>query len=61
MTERETAVLRYLPTALSQREISGEPFVSANTVKTHCSAIYHELAVPDRKAGVQTARNLGLL
>ncbi len=29
LTERETAVLRYLPTTLSQREIAGELFVSA--------------------------------
>ncbi len=61
LTERETAVLRYLPTALSQREIAGELFVSANTVKTHCSAIYRKLAVSNRKAAVQRARDLGLL
>ncbi len=61
LTERETAVLRYLPTALSQREIASELFVSANTVKTHCSAIYRKLAVSSRKAAVQTARDLGLL
>ena len=61
LTERETAVLRYLPTALSQREIAGELFVSANTVKTHCSAIYRKLAVSSRKAAVQAARDLRLL
>ncbi len=61
LTERETAVLRFLPTTLSQREIAGELFVSANTVKTHCSAIYRKLAVSDRKAAVQRARDLGLL
>ncbi len=61
LTERETAVLRYLPTALSQREIAGELFVSPNTVKTHCTAIYRKLAVGNRKAAVQTARDLGLL
>lgn len=61
LTERETAVLRYLPTKLSQREIAGELFVSQNTVKTHCSAIYRKLAVDSRKAAVQAARDLGLL
>lgn len=61
LTERETAVLRYLPTPLSQREIAGELFVSANTVKTHCSAIYRKLAVSSRKGAVQAARDLGLL
>ena len=61
LTERETAVLRYLPTKLSQRDIASELFVSPNTVKTHCAAIYRKLGVGDRKAAVQTARDLGLL
>lgn len=61
LTERETAVLRFLPTKLSQREIGSELFVSANTVKTHCAAVYRKLGVGDRKAAVQRARDLGLL
>jgi LuxR family maltose regulon positive regulatory protein len=61
LTDRETAVLRYLPTKLSQREIASELYVSPNTVKTHCAAIYRKLGVGDRKAAVQTARDLGML
>ena len=61
LTERELAVLRYLPTQLSQRDISAELYVSLNTVKTHCSAIYRKLGVGDRKSAVQTARQLQLL
>ena len=61
LTERELAVLHYLPTQLSQREISGELYVSLNTVKTHCSAIYRKLDVRDRKSAVQAARDLRLL
>ncbi len=61
LTERETAVLRYLPTKLSQRDIASELYVSPNTVKTHCAAIYRKLGVGDRKAAVQTARDLGIL
>ena len=61
LTERETAVLRYLPTKLSQREIASELYVSPNTVKTHCAAIYRKLGVGDRKAAVQAARDLGML
>ncbi len=61
LTERELAVLRYLPTRLSQREISGELYVSLNTVKTHCSAIYRKLGVGDRKSAVQAARDHRLL
>ena len=61
LTDREIAVLRYLPSPMSQREIAGELFVSLNTVKTHCRAIYRKLAVTDRKAAVQAARDAGLL
>ena len=61
LTERELAVLRYLPSRMSQREIASELFVSLNTVKTHCKAIYRKLAVGDRKAAVQAAREQGLL
>ena len=61
LTEREAAVLRYLPTPLSQREIAAELYVSLNTVKTHCAAIYRKLDVGDRRAAVQAARSLHLL
>ncbi|MEM7284788.1 MAG: LuxR C-terminal-related transcriptional regulator [Actinomycetota bacterium] len=61
LTERELAVLRYLPSQLSQREIASELYVSLNTVKTHCRAIYRKLGTGDRKAAVQAARDAGLL
>ncbi len=61
LTDRELAVLRYLPTKLTQRDISIELYVSLNTVKTHCSAIFRKLGVGDRKSAVQTARDLHLL
>ena len=61
LTERELAVLRYLPSRLSQREIAGELYVSLNTVKTHCKAIYRKLGVDRRQAAVHTARGHGLL
>lgn len=61
LTERELAVLHQLPTARSQREIAAELFVSLNTVKTHCRAIYRKLGVGDRKSAVQAAREFGLL
>jgi len=60
-TERELSVLRYLPSKLSQREIAGELYVSLNTVKTHCRAIYRKLGVEGRHAAVQSARDHGLL
>ncbi|WP_323187198.1 LuxR C-terminal-related transcriptional regulator [Streptomyces sp. NBC_00006] len=61
LTGRETAVLRYLPASLSQRDIAAELYVSLNTVKTHCHAIYRKLGVSDRKSAIQAARDLHLL
>ena len=61
ITDRELAVLRYLPSSMSQRDIASELYVSLNTVKTHCRAIYRKLGVGDRKAAVQAARDLHLL
>ncbi len=61
LTDRELAVLRLLPTELSQREIAVELYVSPNTVKTHTSAIYRKLGVSDRKSAIQVARDHRLL
>lgn len=61
LTERELAVLRYLPSQLSLRDISSEMYVSMNTVKSHCTAIYRKLGVGDRKSAVQAARDNDLL
>ncbi len=61
LTDREHAVLRYLPSQLSHRDIAGELYVSLNTVRTHCKAIYRKLGVSDRKSAVQAARDHDLL
>ena len=61
LTERELSVVRYLPSQLSQREIANELYVSLNTVKSHCKAIYRKLGVDGRKPAVQAARDHGLL
>jgi LuxR family maltose regulon positive regulatory protein len=61
LSERELAVLRYLPSTLSLPEIARELYVSPNTVKTQCSAIYRKLGVTGRKAAVQAARERRLL
>jgi LuxR family maltose regulon positive regulatory protein len=61
LSEREMAVLRYLPSALSLPEIARELYVSPNTVKTQCNAIYRKLAVTSRRAAVQAARERHLL
>jgi LuxR family maltose regulon positive regulatory protein len=61
LSERELAVLRYLPSTLSLPGIARELYVSPNTVKTQCNAIYRKLAVTSRKAAVQAAREHRLL
>jgi LuxR family maltose regulon positive regulatory protein len=61
LSEREAAVLSYLPTMMSNQEIATELFVSVNTVKTHLKAIYRKLDVDDRRAAVRRARELTLL
>ncbi len=61
LSERELAVLRYLPSTLSISQIARELYVSPNTVKTQCSAIYRKLAVTSRPAAVQAARQRRLL
>ncbi len=61
LSEREAAVLRFLPTMMSNQEIASELFVSVNTVKTHLKAIYRKLDVPDRREAVRRARELELL
>jgi LuxR family transcriptional regulator, maltose regulon positive regulatory protein len=61
LSERELAVLRLLPTRLSNREIGHQLYVSVNTVRTHVQAIYRKLEVTTRAQAVANARQLGLL
>jgi LuxR family maltose regulon positive regulatory protein len=61
LTERELAVLRLLPTRLSNREISRELYVSVNTVRTHVQGIYRKLGVATRNEAVARARQLTLI
>jgi LuxR family transcriptional regulator, maltose regulon positive regulatory protein len=61
LTRCEARVLRYLPTHLSAREIAGELYLSANTVKTHQRHLYQKLGARNRMQAVGRARALGLL
>jgi LuxR family maltose regulon positive regulatory protein len=61
LSDREEAVLRFLPTELSNGEIASEMFVSVNTVKTHLRSIYRKLDVRRRHEAVERARELRLL
>jgi LuxR family maltose regulon positive regulatory protein len=61
LSDREEAVLRYLPTVMSKAEIASELFVSINTVKTHTRNIYRKLGVGTRTEAVRRARHLNLV
>lgn len=60
LTRCEARVLRYLPTHLPTREIAGELYLSANTVKTHQRHLYQKLGARNRMEAVERARALGL-
>jgi LuxR family maltose regulon positive regulatory protein len=60
LSPSELAVLRLLPTGLSQREIGAELYLSVNTVKTHCRNIYAKLHAGSREEAVARARQFGM-
>ena len=61
LSEREMAVLRYLPTPLTFAEIAGQLYVSKNTVRTHAQSIYRKLGAESRADAVAAARRERLL
>ena len=61
LSDRESAILRFLPTRLTNQEIARECFMSVNTVKTHLKSMYSKLGVSSRSGAVQKARLQGLL
>jgi LuxR family maltose regulon positive regulatory protein len=61
LSDRELAVLRLLPSGMSQREIGSELFVSLNTIKTHLRNIYRKLGADGREDAVERARELRLI
>jgi LuxR family maltose regulon positive regulatory protein len=61
LSDRELAVLRFLPTNLSAAEIGSELHLSVHTVKTHMRKLYAKLDVHTRAEAVRKGRELGLL
>jgi LuxR family maltose regulon positive regulatory protein len=61
LTERERAVLGYLPTMMSNAEIAKQLLMSVNTVKTHLKSVYRKLGVERRRDAVVRARQFELL
>ena len=61
LSPSELAVLRLLPSFLTNQEIADMLFLSVNTVKTHLRSIYRKLAVSSRRQAIANGRRLGLL
>ncbi|GAB4085239.1 LuxR C-terminal-related transcriptional regulator [Myceligenerans cantabricum] len=61
LTQRESELLRDLPSPMSVQEIADARGVSLNTVKTHLGSVYRKLGVSRRRGAVLEARRRGLL
>ena len=61
LTGSELAVLRFLPSHMTNQEIAEALFLSINTVKTHLRSVYRKLGVTARRQAISRGRHLGLL
>ncbi|HKD88276.1 MAG TPA: LuxR C-terminal-related transcriptional regulator [Streptosporangiaceae bacterium] len=61
LTESELAVLRFLPSHMTNQEIAEALFLSINTIKTHLSSVYRKLGVANRRQAIAQGRRLDLL
>ena len=60
LTQRESEVLSFMVTGLSNRGIATRLIVSDETVKSHLRSIYRKLGVADRTSAVATALREGI-
>jgi DNA-binding NarL/FixJ family response regulator len=60
LTQRESEILSYVVTGLSNRAIATKLVIGDETVKSHLSSIYRKLGVSDRTGAVATALREGI-
>jgi LuxR family maltose regulon positive regulatory protein len=61
LTKREEQLLEALVTTSSRADIASQLFLSVNTVKTQCAALYRKLGVRTRPDAILKGRQLGFL
>jgi DNA-binding NarL/FixJ family response regulator len=61
LSEREEEVLRLLAGGATTREIAGQLYLSAYTIKDHIKSIYRKLGARNRADAVLRAERVGLL
>jgi LuxR family maltose regulon positive regulatory protein len=61
LTDSELAVLRFLPSHMTNQEIAEALFLSINTVKTHLRSVYRKLGVASRREAIARGRRLELV
>lgn len=60
LTQRESEILSYMVTGLSNRAIANRLVIGDETVKSHLRSIYRKLEVSDRTSAVATALREGI-
>ena len=60
LTQRESEILSYMVTGLSNRGIATKLVIGDETVKSHLRSIYRKLSVTDRTAAVVKALREGI-
>ncbi|MDN5932207.1 MAG: LuxR C-terminal-related transcriptional regulator, partial [Pseudonocardia sp.] len=60
LTQRESEILSFVVSGLSNRAIAGRLVIGDETVKSHLRSIYRKLEVRDRTAAVATALREGI-
>jgi LuxR family maltose regulon positive regulatory protein len=61
LTDREQAIIAFIATGNSNKEIARELGVAPETIKTHVKRIFHKLSAETRAQAVVRAQSLGML